>query len=302
MRAWLLLLALLPTRVSAQDPSVEDDDGEADEGGDGVLSWRRDDAEWRSPTLIEREGVRAIARDLVAGREACTARGLRRAEKRALELGMELAQLEIEGRTLVVLREGEEAFGAGLLAVRCGPAEPIVWQAPHPFFDYRTGQLVRQWFLESDARAAQWATHHRFRALQGELREDSVHPADVADEPGSLFQAATLGLYAGDPQLRFVQLHGFAQESAPGWSAVVSSGDSRFPLEAVGARLDRLIGTIAVFGRVDLPLGGQQNAQGRALPVGSFLHLELSPSARKRLIQDEEARRRVSRAIGDGPW
>ena len=97
-------------------------------------------------------------------------------------------------------------------------------------------------------------------------------------------------------------VHGFAQRSAPRTKAVISSGDSRHPLRQVGDRLEPIVGRVAVFGLVDLPLGGQQNAQGRVLPHGRFLHLELAPSTRKKLLDDPDLRRRLSRGIGDGPW
>lgn len=267
-----------------------------------ALRWRRQDAEWRSPTVFERDWMRDVARELVSGRDACTDRGLRRAQRAVDELGFVMETVSIGDSSVVVVREGEQAFGAGMLAVRCGPAEPIVWQAPHPFFDLGTGDLVLQWFVETDARAAQWATHHRFKARSDEVREDSMHPADVADEPGSLFQAATVGFFEGDPGLRFVQVHGFANGTAPGYRAVVSSGDARRPLRDAARRAQTVLGRTAVFGDVDLPLGGQQNAQARALPVGVFMHLELSADAREDLSTDARLRRRVARTLGDGPW
>lgn len=305
--ALLAPLTLAADGLDAEEGAGSEAEAEAEDGATpgeirAALSWRRDDARWRSPTLVERDAVRTIARNLVLGPEGCTRRGLRRAEHHAAAIGFELRSLSIDGQTVIVLREGDEAFGAGLLAVRCGPAEAMVWQAPHPFFDYRTGQLVRRWFLETDARAAQWSTHHRFRGVPDELREDDMHPADVADEPGSLFQAATVGLFAGNPDLRFVQVHGFARSSAPDHEAVVSSGDARRPLREVGRRLEPVLGPTAIFGEVDLPLGGQQNAQGRVLPPGTFLHLEMSPGLRKALLKDAELRRRLARTIGDGPW
>jgi len=295
-------LPLLLLLAAAPHPLAWADEDESVTEPTDVLRWRREDAEWRSPTVKERDHVRELAEDLVQGREACTDRGLRRARRHVEALGFSMQTITVGERTVIVVQEGEEAFGAGLLAVRCGPAEPLVWQAPHPFFDLGTGDLVLQWFLESDARAAQWSTHHRFRALDEESREDDIHPADVADEPGSLFQAATVGLLAGDPDLRFIQVHGYARSSAPGFEGVVSSGDARFPLRDVTVRLTDHLGPVAAFGDVHLPLGGQQNAQARVLPTGTFLHLELSPAARERLSKDKRLRRRVARAIGDGPW
>ena len=295
-------LSLLCRPALAQDDEGEDGPRTIGSVDVSAFDWRREDTEWRSPTVIERDHMRALAHDLVQGPEGCSERGLRRTRRRVEELHFRMDVVDVRGQSVILVREGDDAFGAGLLAVRCGPAEPIVWQAPHPFFDLGTGDLVLQWFVEGDARAAQWSTSHRFRATEDELRADDVHPADVADEPGSLFQAATVGLLSGNPDLRFVQVHGYAKRSAPRYEAVVSSGDSRYPLREVSARLDGLLGPVAAFGIVDLPLGGQQNAQGRVLPIGTFLHLELSPKSRDRLSEDETLRRRMARAIGDGPW
>lgn len=159
------------------------------------------------------------------------------------------------------------------------------------------------WFRESGARAAMWATHHRFRARPGELREDPVHPADVSAEPGSLFQAMTLAIASADLDLRVVQVHGYAAASARGLDAVVSSGDRRAPPLAVGERLDAVLERVGVYGLDTAELGGTRNVQGRLLArwPGRFLHLELAPSTRVRLADDAVARATITSAL-EGPW
>lgn len=279
----LLLLAWL---ASAADPFV----------------WKHD-GEWRSPTVPEREAVIEATEMVVRDAHRCSAPVLAQAGYLLDRVGLRLEELEVDGVRMVRIGEGETSFGAGLLAVRCGEARDLVWQSPHPRFDRGTGKVVLHLFLESQARAALWATHHRHRATGDELREDRVHPADVAAEPGSLFQAMTVALAVGDLDLRFVQVHGFAQGSAPDIDAIVSGGQTLAEPRTVGERLDALFGRVAVHGEDTRELGGVRNAQGRLLArwPGRFLHLELSPVVRERMEEDAVMRGLVVDAL-EGPW
>ena len=148
-----------------------------------------------------------------------------------------------------------------------------------------------------------WATHHRFRARPAEVREDAVHPADVSAEPGSLFQAMTVAISAADPELRFVQVHGYAASTAPGVDVIASTGDQARPPSAVAERLDPLFGRVRVFGLDTAELGGTLNVQGRLLArwPGRFLHLELSPRSRERLLEDAALRGQLIQAL-EGAW
>lgn len=290
MRAALLVVAALLWSTVAMAKSPPE------------LSWRREGAVWRSPTVAERVAVRDAAMALAIDQGRCSKSVILEHRERLVAVGLRLDVFTTDGVTLVLLREGAESFGAGILAYRCGVAKDLVWQAPHPFFDLKTGNITLRLFEESGARAGMWATYHRFRAEDDEVRLDSVHPADVSAEPGSLFQAMTAGLAAGDRQLRFVQVHGFAQKTARKWRAVVSSGDTREPLEQVGARLSSVLGSVGVYGVDDLPLGATLNAQGRLLPPGRFLHLELNPEVRAKLRNVRKFRAALSDAILAGPW
>ncbi|MFK7928776.1 MAG: hypothetical protein AB8H79_11355 [Myxococcota bacterium] len=266
------------------------------------LAWRHEGAVWRSPTVFERNAVRQAARALAEDKGRCSDSVIEVERERLAGVGLRLDVFTSDGVTLVLLREGAEFFGAGILAYRCGPARPLVWQAPHPFFDLKTGNITLRLFEESGARAGMWSTYHRFRAEDEEVRQDSVHPADVSAEPGSLFQAMTVGLASGDRELRFVQVHGFARVTAKKWDAIVSSGDSRRPPLAVGGRLESVLGVVGVYGADDLPLGATLNAQGRILPSGRFLHLELNPTVRAKLRNVRKYRKALSDAIMAGPW
>lgn len=266
------------------------------------FEWKHDGT-WRSPTVPERTAVLEATEMVVRDAERCSPPVLAQARYLLEQVGMELDELDVDGVRMVRIGEADEHFGAGLLAVRCGEARDLVWQSPHPRFDRGTGDLVLDLFLESKARAAMWATHHRHRATDDELREDRVHPADVAAEPGSLFQAMTVAVAVGDLDLRIVQVHGFAQRSAPDTDAIVSGGQTLAEPQAVGERLRALFGRVAVYGDDTRELGGVRNAQGRLLArwPGRFLHLELSPVVRERMSEDAVMRGLVVDAL-EGPW
>lgn len=269
---------------------------------DGPLVWKHDDP-WRSPRPPERVAVLHAVQAVIAEADTCPEPALDDARRTLEAEGLALDVIRIGDDRVVRIGEGEEHFGAGLLAIRCGPARDQVWQAPHPRYDLHTGDLVLAWFTEGDARAAMWATHHRFRARPGEVRQDAVHPADVSAEPGSLFQAMTLALALGDPDLRFVQIHGYAASTVPGIEAVVSSGEATRPPARVGARIAEVVGEVAVYGEDTRDLGGTRNVQGHLLArwPGRFLHLELSPGARDRLEASDEVRQALARAL-EGAW
>jgi len=272
-------------------------------GPAGVLdaAWdaARSDAVWRSPTVGEREAVRDAMRTLGAAADPCEAVP----EARRLLVRADMAVDVLAGEPpLVVVREDREHRGAGLVVVRCGPAEPWVWQAPHALYEAPTRTIARDLFLETGARATMWNTVHRYRALPGESPDQEVHPGDVTREHGSLFQAATVGLAAGDPTLRFVQIHGFAREDLP-WDVVVSFGADGPDADRLADALAPVLGRVAAYGRDVDVLGGTTNVQGRALARTGhrFLHVELTPGARSLLAGDPARRAAFADAV-EASW
>lgn len=260
----------------------------------------RTDATWRSPYAAERTALREGLARLAAGAATCDAGRL--AEARALLAPADLVVEAWEGPVWIV-RERLERRGAGLVAIRCGEAEPWVWQAPHAMYDLETGEIVRHLFVESGARAAMWNTVHRYRSTPAEAREDAVHPADVTREHGSLFHAATVGLAVGDPGLRFVQVHGFDRDSVP-HDAIVSTGRADAPPTALATALG-VLGSVGAYGADAEALGGTVNVQGKmlaAFPGHRFLHLELDRDLRRRLAEDADLRKRLVDGLRGATW
>lgn len=203
--------------------------------------------------------------------------------------------------TFWVLRERpERRRGAGAYIVRTGKASHDFIQTPHAYFDSGTGSLGAQLFAcpPAGARPRLFATNtaHRFRGRPGEKREDPDHPADVAHNPDHLFQLVTDVAARRLANLRVFQLHGFARssESRRELVAVISDG-SRRPsptIRKLSGRLGALLGTgVRLFPDETDLLGATQNAQARLLqsyPGTTFVHLELSPEARKSLAAATE--------------
>ncbi len=261
-------------------------------------------AVWRSPSVGERDALREAMRLLFAAENPCQEATLQAARPLATAAGFELVPSPTTEPALLYVRELQaNRRGGGLYVLRCGPALPLVVQAPHSFYDTGTGDLARKVFLEGRARAAFWNTVHRYKSEPGERREDRVHPADVAHEPGNLFQAATIGAAAGLRTLRVAQLHGFSERQSIPFDVVLSSGEASRKALPVKTRLAPL-GVIALHGVDTEELGATTNVQGRALNQslpGQFLHLELSAQARKVLREDASARRRLIDAL-EGSW
>jgi len=263
-----------------------------------------DDAQWRSPYAAERSALREVATLLGHDAEHCDDPTLKEAKGLLAATDFQLEVMTEGDERILVVREGREKRGAGLFAMRCGPAEPLVWQAPHSLHDQKTGAIARILFAQGNARAVMWNTVHRYRSTPKELKSDPVHPADVTREQGSLFQAVTVGLAVGDPALRFAQVHGFAQASAP-YQVIVSTGDPQSPPEAVATALQPVLGKAAAYGQEIESLGGTVNVQGEMLrdwPTTRFLHVELSPDARTRLATDGKVRARFAKAVSDTEW
>lgn len=225
-----------------------------------------------------REAVRQLVADLLSG-----------------ALPPEQANGQAAGLTLQVDEEFVQLSGGGtFVRIRRAAGDGVVLQAPHGFYDGKTGIIAGRLFDAGYGQVLMVNTVHRYRG-----DKDAEHdPADVAHLSESTFQSATLGAAQGLDDALVVQLHGFAErDNNPGLAIVASSGSALQPSVTV----DRAVRTLGVFGPVlsgdDLPaLSGSQNVQGRALSGSArFLHLELSPSTRATLSDDEER----LRALGD---
>ncbi|MFC2990717.1 hypothetical protein [Halomonas tibetensis] len=200
---------------------------------------------------------------------------------------------------VVVLTEKEgERLGRGLYAARIQGGEPVLIQAPHQYYDLRTGTIARQLFLESNAMAAAWNTTHRYHG------DDS----DLVHIPDSYLHALSRAFAEVHTEGRILQLHGFSRakrKSRAGREAdAILSNGSRKPSKALARLADclskRLDIRALLYPRDVRELGATTNtlaADLRNRGFDGFVHLELDSDLRKRLVGDVDARNTLIQCV-----
>ena len=158
--------------------------------------------------------------------------------------------------------------GTGWGAVVLRQAPELVVEVPHPGSDRRTARLGLELFHAVPGAVLLVAGAHR-RAGDG--------TADVAHRTDSLFHA-----FAHALALPEIQLHGFAERSAPDTDAVVSPGAGE-PAE-LHRHVETALARQGFRVRHHEHLAGRTNVQGIAAAARGtpFLHLELAPLPRLR--------------------
>lgn len=179
----------------------------------------------------------------------------------------------------------------GLFVFRLGPAQDLVLQAPHAFYDLGTGAIQSALFEQMPVRAAFFNSAHRYGG-PGIAKEDRQKPTpDLAHRAHTLFQAATIGTAEAMDKPLIVQIHGFRARG--GESAVLSSGSALQPhriYQSLQHQLNLILSdhgpVVSASARPEL--AALKNVQGRVLSSNSaFLHLELSKSTRDALLEDK---------------
>lgn len=200
------------------------------------------------------------------------------------------------------LRETAPTSGHGAYALR--NSGRLLLQAPHADTDLGTGQIALRLFEETDAAALALNT----------VRRDIAPGADQAHSPAGPFVAMAIALVKAslvkaarvkqEEAMRVVQLHGFSSETAERLAlsaeTIVVGGDS----SAHNARLAGCLREHGIPAQATGPntreLAGQGNAVGAALQSlgkGRFVHLELGPGQRERMLRDPKARRELSQCL-----
>ncbi|MCQ8190474.1 hypothetical protein [Streptomyces rugosispiralis] len=164
---------------------------------------------------------------------------------------------------------------------------PVRWsvQVPHPVSDADTERLGARVLLDSPGGVLVLAGAHR-RAGDGDA-------ADAAHRTDSVFDAVCDELARRG--LPGVQLHGFADDSAPGRDVVASTGSGRAgrpdARRLASALTARHFSVCRAWVR-SCPLEGRDNVQGRraATEHVPFLHIEFARSVR-------ESDARIGRAV-----
>ena len=170
---------------------------------------------------------------------------------------------------------GKRAW-AGVLVDTSMPVQVVIG-CPHPVADKATERLGLALWQRIPGSLLLVAGAHR-RADGGR--------ADPRDNPGSLFHQLAVALL--DTGLPHVQLHGFADTSAPGLDVVLSPGATTAgdPITRVGDSLAAHGLAVARAWQVPVPnLGGTTNIQGQsAADAGAvFVHVEMSATTRANL-------------------
>jgi hypothetical protein len=199
----------------------------------------------------------------------------------------------------------EQRRGAGAVVLRPGAASPVLVEAPHTFFDVGTLPIALAAFDAGRCRALLINTVHRYASRRGDVDtgsddDDGGVVSDVAHAPSSFFLAAHRVLLGSAPPLRTVQLHGFADDKAPGADLILSASGTGGPVDAVATRLREVLGEgVRRYPQDVRILGGTKNVQAAASreAAAPFLHVEMSRSLRDRLVNDADLRRRVGAAL-----
>ncbi|WP_262702552.1 MULTISPECIES: hypothetical protein [Streptomyces] len=305
--AFGLLMAALSTYTVARTvarPSG-DDNGRASEGARApeVPLERRitdftagldPDGDYREPRRAERRAVAdavglildghpARARPLLAavgfrlrtlteaGTETGTGRGTDADSGTGTGTGTGRRYAELSDRT------GDGPDPRGWARVYVDLSAPVRWsvQVPHPVSDADTERLGARVFLGSPGGVLVLAGAHR--------RAGEDDAADAAHRTDSVFDAVCDELARRG--LPGVQLHGFADDSAPGRDVVASTGKGRAGRPAArhlaAALTARHFSVCRAWVR-DCRLEGRDNVQGRraATERVPFLHIEFARSVR----------------------
>ena len=186
------------------------------------------------------------------------------------------------------LRETAPAAGRGAYALR--DSSGLLLQAPHADTDVGTGEIALRLFEE---------THARALALNN-VRRDTAPGADQARSPLGPFVRMATALAEQDPALCVVQLHGFSHHTAKrltlSTDAIVVGGGSDDHNASLAACLRKRGFPAQATSAATRDLAGRGNAVGIALQRlgrGRFIHLELGPDQRDRLLRDSTARSRL---------
>ena len=191
-----------------------------------------------------------------------------------------------------VILQPATAFADGFYVVRLTEQDPVVVQAPHAWYDLKTGRLASLLFEEGVGQVLMMNSGQRY----------AVERADLAHHDDTYFQAFTIAAAQSLDQPLVVQLHGFADENSRA-STVLSPGSALAdPADLAASRKDlsSLLPGRSKSGDAVPKLAGRTNAQGIALSSHArFLHLELSKKARSELVEEPETRAELAEMLED---
>lgn len=265
---------------------------------------------YRAPTEVESATVAALVPELM--RAARTHDLEADAAARASAIGMRIERWTVAGGDHLVLSElPDQRHGAGAYlfsvthAVQTTPW--LLWEAPHPYYDQRTGDIAAALYFNpppGPAPAAFFTSSlHRYTQTDGKREKRSKNPADPCHNEGHLFNVATQAAAGTFAQITVVQLHGFASADdegnrpPDGALAVLSGGakDAPTPLASAAAvRLASIFGpNVLLYPTQSSALGATTNVEMaglRSVAGARFLHVEMAGALRDLLVQDPSRR------------
>jgi hypothetical protein len=281
MKIALLALVLAGCTVVADQPAPRVDLEHRVVAFAGALS---PGAPYRAPHLDERGTALAGLMPLLDG--TATSADILRPLGFTVDSGVD----EVSGRPFVLATtEPGAEQGWGMYIADRSTTPRLVIEVPHPNADRDTEALGIELYRRTPGAVVLIAGAHRRAA--GER-------ADVAHHTDTLFHAVARGFAErGLPQ---VQLHGFDEQSLPGYDVVVSTGQAR---QGPAARrvADRVeaAGLTACRGWDDEcgKLEGTTNVQGRAAAEHGFVFLHIEVTGRLR--ESVASRAELARALAD---
>lgn len=185
----------------------------------------------------------------------------------------------------------EAPLGRGFFALR-QEGRPLFLQAPHAWGDdLDTGSITLSLAHALEPRAVAWSTVSRTQV-------------DLARTEVSYLLSSTRAFLRAVDGALVLQVHGFSRTkrtTAKGRSAdvILSSGHRRATEQTrnIAACLEQQLGlTVGLFPAVP-ELGALKNQQGRAVPEGAFVHLELSRELRRSLTESPDQMAGLARCI-----
>ena len=225
---------------------------------------------------------------------------------RLWSFGFEHNEVVYDNVTFIIINEkASNHGGAGTFMIRKAGISKRILQAPHSFFDEKTGDLALLVFLlNSSFKALFVNTLHRYIHEDGnkvELEPSSANHADACHWPQHPIAEVSRMCFE-ELLSSVVQIHGF--EKIQGYpDAIVSAGSTTMTYQATDVWLSMKSHfpghEIKNFpGEVNY-LGATTNVQGQDFMKlgGSFVHVELADSFREELVASLDLRIDLAQAL-----
>lgn len=222
-------------------------------------------------------------------------------------LGFRVTKDKIHHRKILFLSEYKKyCTGIGYYAVDIDKSNkiiPVLLQAPHQFFDLKTGKIVSWLFSAMPFKAAAWNSSHRYYSKL----EDSSK-SDLAKLANSIFMEFSKSFMRHYANGVILQVHGFNnnnQKTPRGKIANVIISSGQATIEKPASNLARCLkihiqNNVFLFPSEIGELGATKNALGQWVNKkypGHFVHLELNYRMRDKFLKDKALRKVFARCI-----